>query len=246
MPHRIPFRLRAHEVSRLEAFSDVIFGFSISLLVVSLEAPKSYHELMEMLHGFLPFTICFAIFMMIWWEHHRFFKRYALQDATTIALNIGLMFVVLFYVYPLKYMFTMVTGGGDRASIPPGGYQVLFTVYGLGFTAVFWLLAALYWHAERRRAELGLNEVEQIDTRESMHDMFWTGLFGLLSIAAVYSPLPWLAGMIYFLIAVPRTIVPTIFGKKRGEAERRMLQGEAPSAPQLPGPDSPEESPAHG
>src|SRR5215210_7681038 len=104
MPHRIPFRLRAREVSRLEAFSDVIFGFSISLLVVSLEAPKTYHELMEMLHGFLPF--------------------------------------ILFYVYPLKYMFTLVTGGGERASIPPGGYRVLFTVYGLGFTAVFWLLAA--------------------------------------------------------------------------------------------------------
>jgi len=246
MPHRIPFRLRAREVSRLEAFSDVIFGFSISLLVVSLEAPKTYHELMEMLHGFLPFTICFALFMMIWWEHHRFFKRYALQDATTIALNIGLMFVILFYVYPLKYMFTLVTGGGERHSIPPGGYRVLFSVYGLGFTAVFWLLAALYRHGYRQRAALGLNEVEVVDTQESMQNMFWMGTFGLLSAALVFSPLPWLAGPIYFLIAVPQTIVPMIFGKRRRLAEQRMLQGDAPSAPEFPGPGSPEETPAHG
>jgi len=52
MPERIPFRNRAHEVSRIEAFSDVVFGFAISLLVVSLEAPKTYAQMMEMLRGF--------------------------------------------------------------------------------------------------------------------------------------------------------------------------------------------------
>ncbi len=73
MPQTIPFRNRAHEVSRIEAFSDVIFGFAISLLVVSLEAPKTYAHMMEMLHGFLPFAICFA-FIDIWFEHHHFFR----------------------------------------------------------------------------------------------------------------------------------------------------------------------------
>jgi uncharacterized membrane protein len=41
MAQRMPFRNRAHEVSRIEAFSDVIFGFAVSLLVVSLEAPNN-------------------------------------------------------------------------------------------------------------------------------------------------------------------------------------------------------------
>ena len=229
MPHIIEFRKRAHEVSRLEAFSDVIFGFSISLLVVSLEAPKSYQEMMETLRGFLPFTICYFIFIMIWWEHHRFFKRYALQDATTIILNILLMFVVLFYVYPLKFMFSLVTGQlhGGRASIPPDGLSILFTVYGLGFTAVFWLLSAMYFHALRQRGKLHLNEVEQIDTRETMLDTFVMGMFGLLSIALAQSPWPWLAGPVFFLICVPKTIIPTIYGRKRRLAEERMLAGAA-------------------
>ena len=77
MPHIIEFRHRSHEVSRLEAFSDVVFGFAMSLLVVSLEAPKSYRELIETLRGVLPFAFCFFIFIMIWWEHHRLYKRYA-------------------------------------------------------------------------------------------------------------------------------------------------------------------------
>ena len=227
MPHIIEFRKRAHEVSRLEAFSDVIFGFSISLLVVSLEAPKSYEEMMETLRGFLPFTICFFIFIMIWWEHHRFFKRYALQDATTIILNILLMFVVLFYVYPLKFMFSLVTGQlhGGRGSIPPGGFRVLFSVYGVGFTAVFWLLSAMYFHALRRREKLHLNEVELIDTRETMVDTFFMGLFGIISMALAQSPWPTLAGPVFFLIGVPKTIIPTIYGRKRRKAEERMLVG---------------------
>jgi uncharacterized membrane protein len=225
MPHIIEFRKRAHEVSRLEAFSDVIFGFAISLLVVSLEAPKSYEEMLDTLRGFLPFTICFFIFIMIWWEHHRFFKRYAMQDATTMVLNILLMFVVLFYVYPLKFMFSLVTGQlpGGRGSIPPGGFRLLFTVYGIGFTAVFWLLSAMYFHALRKREKLHLNEVEQIDTRETMLDTFFMGMFGIISIALVRSPWPWMAGPVFFLIAVPKTIIPTVMGRKRRLAEQRML-----------------------
>jgi uncharacterized membrane protein len=224
MPHIIEFRKRAHEVSRLEAFSDVIFGFSISLLVVSLEAPKSYQEMMETLRGFLPFTICYFIFIMIWWEHHRFFKRYALQDATTIVLNILLMFVVLFYVYPLKFMFSLVTGQ-LHGSIPPDGLGMLFTVYGAGFTAVFWLLSAMYFHALRQREKLHLNAVEQIDTRETMIDTFVMGSFGIVSMALAQSPWPWLAGPVFFLICVPKTIIPIVMKRKRREAELRMLAG---------------------
>src|SRR5258706_10912942 len=188
MPHAIPFRNRAHEVTRVEAFSDVVFGFAISLLVVSLEAPKTYAQMMEMLRGFLPFAICFWLFIDIWFEHHHFFKRYALQDKLTMFLNTLLLFVILFYVYPLKYMFTLVTMEilGQRADIPPGGQTFLFTIYGLGVTSVFWIMAAMYQHAWRRRDVLELNDVEQADTLEIVYDNFYMGAFGGSSIAIAY------------------------------------------------------------
>jgi len=232
MPHAIPFRNRAHEVSRVEAFSDVIFGFAISLLVVSLEAPKTYAQMLEMLRGFLPFAICFWLFIDIWFEHHAFFKRYALQDQPTMFLNTVLLFVLLFYVYPLKYMFTLFAQGimGEQVELPPGGQRFLFTIYGIGVTAVFWLLAALYAHAWRRRESLALNAVEQIDTLERVYDNLSMGAFGIISIAIAHSHFSKFSGVVYFLIAIPKTIIPWTMGVKRRKCENAMLATQSGSA----------------
>jgi uncharacterized membrane protein len=96
---------RRHEISRLEAFSDAAFAFALTLLVVSLDVPRSYGQLMELMKGFFSFACCFALLVWIWHEHNMFFRRYGLQDPLTVFLNGVLLFVVLFYVYPLKFMF---------------------------------------------------------------------------------------------------------------------------------------------
>lgn len=237
MPQQIEFRNRAHEVSRIEAFSDVIFGFAMTLLVVSLEAPKSYEELMEMMRGMLPFAFCFAIFIDIWFKHHNFFKRYALHDNVVLGLNTALLFVMLYYVYPLKFMFTIVADEitGHTTRMQHGNASVLFAIYGVGFAAVFWIISAMYWRAYARRDHLRLNDVERIDTLESMYDNFFEGAFGVVSaILAQFKPM--LAGIIYFGIAIPKTLVPIWFGRKRRLAEARMLASQSLDADAIPSP----------
>jgi len=220
MAHKMPFRYRAHEVSRIEAFSDVIFGFALSLIVISLEVPKTYAALMETVRGVLPFAFCFLIFIGLWLEHHEFFRRYALQDKTTIVLNIVLLFVILFYVYPLKFMFVLMAKEivGEEVRLSLQHARALFTIYGMGFAAVNWLLALMYWHANRQSNALQLNEVERIDTRQSIYDNFWTGVFGVLSIILAYTAIQF-AGIVYFLLVIPKTAVPWIMGVKRQKFE---------------------------
>src|SRR4051812_17803980 len=232
MSKEIEFRHRAHEVSRLEAFSDVVFGFAISLLVVSLEAPKSFHDLMEMMAGIVPFGICFFIFIDIWFEHHHFFRRYALQDKTIILLNTLLLFVLLFYVYPLKYVFVSFFASirGISTGLRPQDAPILFTIYGVGVIAVFTLLALMYRHAWQKRDELELNEVEQIDTLASIWDNATMAAFGVLSTIMAHAlplRLSMLAGFVYTFIFIPKSLIPAVMGRRRRAAEERMAAAAA-------------------
>src|SRR4051812_4044306 len=98
------FRWRGREISRIEGLSDAVFAFCVTLLVVSLEAPKTYEELSHMMHGFLSFGLCFVLLIMIWHTQYIYFRRYSLDDLPSFVLNAALLFVVAFYVYPLKFL----------------------------------------------------------------------------------------------------------------------------------------------
>ena len=67
-------------MSRVDGFSDVVFGFALTLLVVSLEVPKTFEELHAMLAGFVPFAVSFVLLLMVWYAHFQFFRRYGLHD----------------------------------------------------------------------------------------------------------------------------------------------------------------------
>ncbi len=115
---------RSHEISRIEGLSDAVFAFAVTLLVVSLEVPRTFAELSEVIHGFIPFAICFAMLFQIWYGQFLWFRRYLLRDAAAVALNAALILVVMFYVYPLKFLFTYLvniwTGGHGMARLPNG------------------------------------------------------------------------------------------------------------------------------
>ena len=148
-PHK--FRWRSHEISRIEGLSDAVFAFAVTLLVVSLEVPKTYGELMEVMRGFGAFAVSFALLFVVWFNQYKFFRRYGLNDNLTIVINAVLLFVVLFYVYPLKFVFTflidMFTGGHAEVRLPNGtvegmvenAEQVanLMIIFGIGYLAVF-------------------------------------------------------------------------------------------------------------
>src|SRR3954469_10228981 len=104
-PDAIGFRERGRDVNRLESFSDAVFGFALTLLVVSLDVPKTFNDLVATMRGFPAFALCFLFLALIWNGHYRFCRRYGLNDGTTRFLTCVMLFLVLFYVYPLKFLF---------------------------------------------------------------------------------------------------------------------------------------------
>jgi uncharacterized membrane protein len=230
------FNWRATEVSRLEGFSDAVFAFAVTLLVVSLEVPKNFGELLGVMKGFVAFGICFAMLALVWKEHTVFFRRYGLLTAPIVTLNSALLFVVLLYVYPLKFLFGMIVGefsGGRLSATPaePGITQhqipALMVMYGLGFAAVYLLLALMYRYAYKRRAELELNEVEVFMTRRSILDhAAMTGIGVFASALALLLPehIAGLSGMSYWLVPVYYTVSGFTLGSRERRLAERQLQ----------------------
>ncbi|PYP88667.1 MAG: hypothetical protein DMF61_05650 [Blastocatellia bacterium AA13] len=120
-------RWRCHEISRVEGLSDAVFALAVTLLVVSLEVPRTFNELSEAMHGFIAFAISFFLLFMVWFYQYRFFRRYSLHDHFTVWLNGLLLFVVLCYVYPLKFLFStlvkLVTGTGVEVRLSSGAVE---------------------------------------------------------------------------------------------------------------------------
>jgi uncharacterized membrane protein len=223
------FRWRAGEISRLEAFCDVVFGFAITLLVVSLEVPHTYAELFADMRGFLPFAACFAQLAVIWRTHYKFSRRYGLEDPYTVLLNVVLLFLVLFFVYPLKFVFTLlfseITGTAAAADLGWHEGSVLMRIYAAGFASVFFLFVLMYAHAYKLRAELELNPVEALETRSAVQENALLVLIGIASfLVAIKNPAA--AGWVYLAIGPLLWIHGSIFGKRaRLLAEKLGLRG---------------------
>lgn len=186
--------------SRLAAFSDSVFAFSAALLVVTLEVPRTYAELMANLTGFWSFGLSFIMLILIWSAHAKFFRRFPVNDGWVVVLNSLLLFVVLFYVYPLKFMTMALVesffGTGPFIDPETGRGQMLgslaemrglFLIYGAGFMAVFFCLASLYFYAWRRRAALGLDTLQQFDARMWCRHYLIYVFVGLISVLIAWS-----------------------------------------------------------
>jgi uncharacterized membrane protein len=235
---------RRHDISRLEAFSDAVFAFALTLLVVALEVPKSYDELMELVGGFLSFACCFSVLVWIWYEHNLFFRRYGLQDPYTVFLYGGLLFVVLFYVYPLKFMFdswfARFSTLPHKEIVPMSLTQLssASAVYGLGFFLLFIMFGLLYLHAYRKRHELGLTPVEVFDVRIFLGQHMVSAAVGLIALGiALFGPRRYgfLSPMAFALMGPAHWSYQVWIGKKRKAFEAK-LPPPAPSPISSPSP----------
>ncbi|HNM15312.1 MAG TPA: TMEM175 family protein [bacterium] len=226
-PH---FRWRGHEVTRVEAFSDAVFAFAMTLLVVSLEVPKNLSQLLETMRGFPAFATCFTILVMLWYWHYKFFRRFGLQDRFTIVWNAALLFVVLFFVYPLKFVMTLVVNmmlgvAYEQPPIAAGQGDDMMYIYNAGYIAVCGIYALLYHHAYRLRARFELNEAEVFIARSERRAYIINIGIALFSTSLLLyggSAMAHWAGLTYWLIGPAMGIHGYRTGKKLHAIQLRM------------------------
>ena len=216
------FRWRGKDISRMESFSDAVFAFAVTLLVVSLEVPKTFDELLATMRGFFAFAICFYLLLLVWYDHYKFYRRYGLNDTPTLWLNSALLFITLMYVYPLKFLFTELIdelfGFANNETIETSQFPLLMVIYGAGFVAVQVVFVLMYLRAYRLHTMLELDALELSVTREELQGFLLNVAVGLLSMAIAVlggaGAIAW-AGYAYILLFPLQTINGRVMGSRR-------------------------------
>lgn len=211
------FRHRGKEPGRLENFSDAIFALAITLLLISTSPPTNFSQVKRFVYELFPFLVCITLIILIWHEHFQFYLRYGLHNSRILVLNTLFLAIVLFYVYPLKFLtkiiilFPIGFLVGDqqlltelKGMIRAQDMGQLMIIYGVGAASVFLVLMYMYRYAYRKADELQLTELERFDTKTSIRTNLLMAVVPVASvILATIFINSWLAGplagFIYFL-----------------------------------------------
>lgn len=95
-------RRRERLTHRLEAFSDIIIGFSLAQLGLSLVIPTHAIEFVVRPVGIFAFVVSFIVVVRFWWINFLVFERYFRPTRTMIALNFIALASLILQVFSLQ------------------------------------------------------------------------------------------------------------------------------------------------
>jgi len=149
--------LEEKETTRMEAFSDGVFAFAITLLALNLRDPAGSgvslsQGLIDEWPAFFAFVTSFLSVLIMWMNHHNMFNYIRKIDRRLMLLNgVLLLFVVL-----TVFNTSLVAGHIQQADS-----NVAATLY----AGTFFLLAivwnGLWWYCTAGRRLLGQDVTEQ-------------------------------------------------------------------------------------
>lgn len=230
------FRHRGEEPGRMENFSDAVFALAITLLLISTSPPTNFDQVRRFVWEVIPFALCILFIILIWHEHFTFFYRYGLRNSKVLVLNSLFLVIVLFYVYPLKFLTKLILlpismlFGQEKlreemfGMIKGQDMADLMIIYGMGAFSVFAVLALMYRYAYHQADALDLNEIERFDTKSKITTNKLMAVVPLISVCiAIVFHAHWIGGMLagfaYFLY----TPVMFIFGKRTDKTRKALL-----------------------
>lgn len=160
---------RGKDASRLDNVTDAVFGFAITLLIFNSSNPNSFDDLFTFTKTLPAFLISISFLILIWHEHLSFSRIYSLEDFWLKTLNTAFLAVVIFYVYPLRFLTVFLTNFffGTGIEIELSGRQMpdLMIYYGAITASLYIILYLFYLRAAKLQEKLALNTFEQFHVR---------------------------------------------------------------------------------
>lgn len=200
--------LRGENMSRIETFVDAAFAFAFTMLVISIdEIPNTVPELLSLSQDIPAFVISATIIGSIWVAHTIWSRTFGLQDRITLYLSLGLVMLVLTFVYPIKLMVQLSISYLSRGALQQNleimelaDVVSLMIYFGMGLMALSLILIALYQNSLRQREQLMLSEYETVFCKIAC--LTWAVVAATALVSSVAAPLlgeniEW-SGLVYF------------------------------------------------
>lgn len=203
---------------RLEALSDAIFGLALTFLVVRMDVPKNVAEFQSMTGGFIGFFVTFILLFIIWNKQGRFLRAVEYIDGKVKFLTACFLFLILFFVFPLKYLFTLsvelllgtaFSSQAFSSSMDSNNIAYLLQMFALGFGSIYLLLCCMYVYSFKRREILGL-KLPLPQLKLEVAHYFLVVLVSMLSFVLslwVSASSLYFAGLVYLLLLPGRYLL---------------------------------------
>jgi len=144
---------------RLEAFSDAIFAFSMTLLMFGIKVPDVPDNatrgditmwVIGLLPTFLIYIFTFVIIGIYWVAHHRTFEHIIRHDSNLLWLNLAFLLTISLLPFP-----TAILGEyGDNSE------AVALYAFFMGLSGALLMLIWIYATADRRLVSKNMPERE--------------------------------------------------------------------------------------
>lgn len=181
--------------NRLEAFSDSVFGFAITLLILGIILPELQNPptegilraaLLGLWPNLLSYALSFAVIGIMWQNHQALFRILGRADRTTVFLNLVLLGVIAFIPF---------------ATYVLGKYPTMHAstfLYGLTLTCSATVFNLMAMHFEHSGAFL--SSVSKRTVRETIVS-YRIGLatYAIATLTSLYEPV--LSFALYLLVA---------------------------------------------
>lgn len=177
-----------HPNSRLEAFCDAVFAIALTLLIIDIKIPSSegiratgelWLALGRLVPAIIAFVLSFAIILITWVNHHRFFRLVNKSSGSFVYANGLLLLSVVFMPFPTglvgEYLLT------DHVAPAVVIYNVTTAVQAVG-----WILVC----GAVLRNRLAKDEQSALHVRDSRRNGYFAlVIYSLLAFAAFWFPL---------------------------------------------------------
>ena len=197
---------RHRDVARVEAFSDGVFAFAATLLVLGIRIPRPDDPdgsaglrqlLLAQWPSLFAFALSFVTVGIVWANHRIMFSHFVRTDRGLVSLNLLVLMLAAFLPVPTGVLGSWLASDRDRLAAVLF-YAGTLTVFGIVHNAVWWYGA---YHEHLTSPRLSAKERRALT-------LTWSGgpvLYALTMAIALVDPRYSIAGfaLIHVVYAVP-------------------------------------------